>query len=167
METMKTAECNTLNRPPTKESVDCQESQHQDPCEVPTVPYLLQDLKSNDITPQKVLASIAWNYLLQTPPKSREDHDHFLTHMAKMGGIIKGIEKGSLLIKVRCVSQQILEELWEDYLSGHLGEVVQRCFVTDEILKELNLAELKLKTTIQEEEYKACKECFEKDTITG
>ena len=61
----------------------------------------------------------------------------------------------------------IRERLWEDYLSGHLGEVIQRSFVTEEILTEFSLAELKLKTTISEEEYKADKAYFEKDLSEG
>ncbi|CAH3137906.1 unnamed protein product, partial [Pocillopora meandrina] len=81
--------------------------------------------------------------------------------------IITGVAVGSLVITVKCESLMILEELWTDYSSGHLGEVVQNCFVTEKILKELNLAELRLKTTIDIEEYNACKTFFEKDALRG
>ena len=81
--------------------------------------------------------------------------------------IITGVSVGSLLITVKCDSLQILERLWEDYSCGHLGEVVQRYFVTEEILTELSLAELKLKTAISEEEYKACKKYLGKDPGRG
>jgi len=40
-------------------------------------------------------------------------------------------------------------------------------FVTEEISTEFSLAELKLKTTISEEEYKSFKADFEKDTSKG
>ena len=81
--------------------------------------------------------------------------------------IIIGVSKGSLVITVRCESLMILEELWTNYLSGRLGEVVQNCFVTEKILKELNLAELRLKTTMDIEEYNACKTFFERDARRG
>jgi len=45
--------------------------------------------------------------------------------------------------------------------------VVQRCFVTEEILTESSLAELKLQTTISDEDYKACKIYFKKDPAGG
>ena len=84
-----------------------------------------------------------------------------------MKAVITDVSEGSLVITVRCESLMILEELWTDYLSGRLGEVVQNCFVTEKILKELNLAELRLKTTIDIEEYNACKMFFEKDALRG
>ena len=87
--------------------------------------------------------------------------------MKEMRLIITGVAVGSLVITVKCESLIILEELWTDYSSGHLGEVVQNCFVTEEILKELNLAELRLKTIIDIEEYNACKMFFEKDALRG
>ena len=112
-----------------------------------------EDLQvSNIITPEEVLSTIAFKYLKDVSPKSKEDYNNFLTYMKEMQFIIKGVATGSLVITVKCVSLQILEELWEHYSSGHLGKVVQNSFVTKEILKELNLAELKLKTTIKEEE---------------
>ena len=118
-------------------------------------------------TEGEVLRLIATNYLQTTPPRSKADHNDFLAHMEKMRVIITDVGIGSLLITVKCDSLEILETLWEDYFSGHLGEVVQRCFVTEEILTELNLAELKQQTTISEEEYVACKMYFEKLLAQG
>ena len=118
-------------------------------------------------TEGQVLRLIAVSYLQGTNPRSREDFDHFLQYMEKMQLTITKVSFGSLLITVKCDSLQILERLWENYLSGHLGEVVQRCFVTEEILTELSLEELKLKTTISEEEYKACKKYLGKDSAIG
>jgi len=88
-------------------------------------------------------------------------------YLEKMKSLVTDVGLGSLLITVRCDSLQILERLWEDYSLGHLGDVAQRYFVTEDILAELNLAELKLKTTISKEEYKACKMHFGKDPAQG
>ena len=49
--------------------------------------------------------------------------------------IITDVSKGSLLLTVKCESLMILEELWTDYSSGHLGEVVQNCFATEKDLE--------------------------------
>ena len=78
----------------------------------------------------------------------------------KLGVDIQGNRLGSLVITVSCSSLQVLERLWEDYCRGHLNEVVQQTLVTEAILKELGLSEVKLKIIISEEEYKACKEFF-------
>ena len=102
-----------------------------------------------------------------TKPQSIEEWNWFREHLKEMKVLIVGATDGSLVITVRCESLMILEELWTDYSSGHLGEVVQNCFVTEKILKELNLAELRLKTTIDIEEYNACKMFFEKDALRG
>ena len=50
---------------------------------------------------------------------------------------IEDIELGSLLITLRCTSLQILEGLWEDYVSGHLNQVVQETLVAHEVLEIL------------------------------
>ena len=124
-------------------------------------------MSSNIPTEGEVLRSIALHYLQATQPSSENDFDRFLKYMEKMQLAIAGVSIGSLLITVKCDSLQILERLWEDYSSGRLGEVVQRCFVTEEILKELSLAELKLATTISEEEYKRYKMFLGKDSPKG
>ena len=116
---------------------------------------------------EEIFLSIVQNYLQTTPPQSPEEHSRFMEYTQKMRLIITGVAVGSLVITVKCESLMILEELWTDYSSGHLGEVVQNCFVTEKILKELNLAELRLKTTMDIEEYNACKMFFEKDALRG
>ena len=116
---------------------------------------------------KEIFLSIVQNYLQTTPPQSPEEHNRFKEYMKEMRLIISGTSVGSLVITVKCESLMILEELWTDYSSGHLGEVVQNCFVTEKILKELNLAELRLKTTMDIEEYNACKMFFEKDALRG
>ena len=115
----------------------------------------------------RILLSIAGNFLQTTPPRFPEEHNEFMQYMKEMKLIFSGFSRGSLVITVKCESLMILEDLWTDYLSGRLGEVVQNCFVTEKILKELNLAELRLKTTLDIEEYNACKMFFEKDALRG
>lgn len=78
----------------------------------------------------------------------------------KLGVGVTNYRVGSLLITVTCSSLQILEGLWEDYSSGHLNKVIEQTLVTPDVLEKLGLSELKLKTTISEEEYKKCKEFF-------
>ena len=114
-----------------------------------------------------VLSSIASNYLKTTPPQSREEHNTFKEYLREMRVIITGVSEGSLVITVMCESLQSLEKLWTDYSSGRLGEMVQNCFVTEKILKEHNLTELKLKTTIDIEEYNASKVYFERVAHRG
>ena len=116
---------------------------------------------------EELFISIVRNYLQTTPPCSGEEHNEFMEYVEKMRLIITGTSVGSLVITVKCESLMILEELWTDYSSGHLGEVVQNCFVTEKILKEMNLAKLRLKTTMDVEEYNACKMFFEKDALRG
>ena len=178
---MTPAELNTQDRTPfsARESAGSQNGGHREASVVPVssghtqssctgINAELPDAPMSPIpTEGEVLRLIASNYLQTTPPKCKADRDDFVAYMEKMKVIITGVDEGSLLITVKCDSLEILERLWEDYSSGHLGEVVQRCFVTEEILAELSLAELKLQTTISEEEYVACKMYFEKDPAQG
>ncbi|XP_073237496.1 uncharacterized protein [Porites lutea] len=71
-----------------------------------------------------------------------------------LSAFIEDIELGSLSITVKCSSLQILEGLWEDYVSGHLNQVVQETLVTNEVLENLGLDDMKLKVFISEEEYR-------------
>ena len=116
---------------------------------------------------EKLFLSIVRNYFQNTPLQSTEEFNRFMEYIKEMRLILTGVSTGSVLLTVKCESLMILEELWTDYSSGHLGEVVQNCFVTEKILKELNLAELRLKTTMDIEEYNACKMFFEKDALRG
>ena len=137
--------------------------QNQSSCVNPEAPQASMYIPTRD----ELIRRIADNFLRNTPPNSRDEHDYFRNYLRDVGAILAGVSTGSLLITVKCNSLQILERLWGDYLSGHLGEVIQRSFVTEEILTEFSLAELNLKTTISEEEYKACKAYFEKDLSEG
>ena len=70
-----------------------------------------------------------------------------------LNALVEDIRLGSLSIAVTCSSLEILEGLWEDYISGHLNQVVQETLVTHEVLEILGLKELKLKVFISDEKY--------------
>ncbi len=161
VETIKPAEHNTQDRTPVSgtESEGSPDGRQQEASEA--------HVSSAHTKHTEVLSKIALYYMKAVPPENKDDPKNFLAYMEKMKRIITGVSVGSLVITVRCDSLQILEGLWEDYSSGHLGEVVQQCLVTEEILREFSLAELKLKTTILEEEYEACKLYFEKNLAGG
>ena len=128
------------------------------------------DTDLEDLQPleKKVLCLIAMNYLDTTPPQSRDERSEFQKYLQEMKVLITGVSVGSLVITVKCNSLKSLEKLWQDYLCGLLDKMVGDCFVTEKILEELNLAELKLKTTMDIEEYNACKLSFlKKDALRG
>ena len=91
-----------------------------------------------------------------------EGRNEFLNYIesVKKGLIVDVAETKSVVITVKCSSLQVLEGLWYDYCTGHLSEVAQEFLVTGEILKELGLAKVILKTVIPEEEYTVCKQYF-------
>ena len=128
------------------------------------------DTDLEDLQPLKkgVLCLVAINYLNTTPPQSMDERNEFLEFLEKTRTCITGVFVGSLVITVKRDSLKSLEELWKGYSCGRLVKMVQDCFVTESILKELNLAELKLKTTMDIEEYNAYKLYFlEKDALRG
>ena len=153
----------------TTESVRCQEVQQPRASAISAASGSVSYPQTEDLhaLQEKIFLSIVRNYLQTTPPQSNEEHNRFMEYMKEMRLVITGVSVGSLVITVKCESLVILEELWTDYSSGHLGEVVQNCFVTEKILKELNLAELRLKTTMDIEGYNVCKMFFEKNTLRG
>ena len=61
-------------------------------------------------------------------------------------------------IAVECSSVEILERLWNDYCSGYLNVVAEKCLVTDDIKERFQVERVNLQTTILEEDYLACKE---------
>ena len=66
---------------------------------------------------------------------------------------VRHFGQGSLLIIVECSLLQILEDLWEDYQSGHLNQVAQETLISAEVLEKLGRTEVKLKTFISEKDY--------------
>ena len=178
METMTPAEHNTQNTTPVlaTESEGSSDGRCQEASSVPVSSGRAQPLSTGAEvlqtpcvipTGEELFRLIVSNYLKTTPPTCKDERDEFKAYLKEMRVLVTGVEIGSLVITVKCNTLEILEELWEDYSSGHLGEVVQRCFVTKKILTELSLAELKLKTTILEKEYEAYKAYFENESARG
>ena len=70
------------------------------------------------------------------------------------------LNKGSLIISLNCKTLKGLDQLWNDYLSGHLNKVAERYLVTEEMKTKLNLRKINLKTTIEEDNYLNCRKVF-------
>ena len=71
---------------------------------------------------------------------------------------LRSVGVGSLEIKFQCTSLESIESLWSDYQSGHLNDIAERYLVTDDVKEKLNLKNVRLETTIEEENYRICKE---------
>ena len=85
---------------------------------------------------------------------STGEENGFVQHLEDVNQVlIVNVNLGSLVLTVKCSSLEILERLWQDYSSGHLGKVAQEFLVTERVLEDLGLLELKLKITIPEEDY--------------
>lgn len=112
---------------------------------------------------QDVLNLIASTYFQELHPSTPEEFKEFIQYMEQVRKVvILDVKTGSLEVIVQCSSLEVLEELWEDYSTGHLNEMAQKLLVTERILKAFGLAEVKLTTTIQEEEYRACRDLLSK-----
>ena len=70
---------------------------------------------------------------------------------------LKSVGVRSLEISFQCPSLESLERLWSDYQSGHLNDIAKRYLVTDDMKNKLNLKHVRLKTTIEDENYRICK----------
>ncbi len=110
-------------------------------------------------SPQEVLSFIAFKTFQPVDPSKPEELHGFLEYMEKVRKVlIVDTHQGSLIITVECNSLEILDKLWEDYCTGYLNEMAQKYLVSEDLLKELGLIDVRLTTTILEEEYKACRE---------
>ena len=93
-----------------------------------------------------------------TKPEERNEFLRFLTDVRKV--LVLDAQSGSLILTALCRSLEILDALWYDYCTGHLNDMAQKYLVTKDVLKEFDLTELKLITTIQREEYIVAREFF-------
>ena len=101
------------------------------------------------------------------PLSVHEDLEKFCYYLASTLNIhLTGKQAGSLILTVHCRTLEILEQLWQDYSSGHLDSVVEECFLADETTKtngqkgkksEAHVDTIGLETTISKEEYLRCK----------
>ena len=93
-----------------------------------------------------------------TKPEELNGFLRFLTDVRKV--LVLDAQSGSLILTALCSSLEILDALWYDYCTGHLNDMAQKYLVTKDVLKEFDLTELKLITTIQREEYIVAPEFF-------
>ena len=108
---------------------------------------------------QGVLNFIAFKYFQAVDPSKPEELNGYLQYLKDVRQVLfVDAQTGSLIITVECNSLEILEGLWNDYISGHLNEMAQKFLVTENILEEFGLTEVKLTTTIRRKEYKTCRE---------
>ncbi len=101
-------------------------------------------------TARNVLNLAAFKYLETT-----DASNGFVHYLKKRNVEIVDVQAGSLIITVKCGSQQILDKLWNDYCAGVVNEMAHQYLVTKEILNELGLTEVKLTTAIPEKEANA------------
>ena len=110
---------------------------------------------------QGVLNYIAHRYFQTVDTTQPEERNEFLRYLEDVRKVLVLEPKsGSLIVTVLCTSLEILDALWCDYCTGHLNDMAQKYLVTKDVLKEFDLIELKLKTTIQVEEYMAARDFF-------
>lgn len=115
----------------------------------------------------EVLNTIATKYLQKVDPSSPEEFNDFIQYLERVRGVlIADVNTGSLIITTECSSLAILDELWKAYCTGYLNEMAQ-FLVTLDVLTRFGLTEVKLITTIVEEEYEACREVFLKQGAGG
>lgn len=90
------------------------------------------------------------------PLSVHEDLEKFCYYLASTLNIhLTGKQAGSLILTIHCRTLEILKQLWQDYSTGHLDEVLEECFLTDETT-------IGLATTISEEEYLRCEKFLTK-----
>ena len=124
---------------------------------IPSGPAVQGNKSQCFLTEQHVLNVITLEMFHDLHPSTPEEINGFVQYIENIKrALIVNIDKGSLVLTVKCNSMEILEGLWKDYSTGLLGEMAQKFLVTDEILEKLGLVEVKLKTTISEDEYQEC-----------
>ena len=110
---------------------------------------------------QEVLNFIALKHFKIVDPSKPEESNGFLQYLKEVRKVlVLDVQPGSLILTALCSSLEILDALWYDYYTGHLNDMAQKYLVTKDILKEFDLTELRLTTTIQLEEYKAARNFF-------
>ena len=116
---------------------------------------------------QEVVDRIATNLFQNVDASNPEQLNSFLDYLKKVREVlIVGVKTGSLIITAECSSLGILDELWKAHCTGTLNKMAQS-LVTEDVLITFGLTEMKLITTIVEEDYEACREVFLKEGAGG
>ena len=107
---------------------------------------------------QGVMNFIAHKYFQTVDTTKPEELNGFLRYLTDVRKVlVLDSHLGSLILTVLCSS---LDALWYDYCTGHLNDMAQKYLVTKDVLKEFDLTDLRLTTTIQGEEYVAARTFF-------
>ena len=93
-----------------------------------------------------------------SPPQNWEEFQNYVSYLKEFRVTIGPTGVSSLRVTVSCTRLEDLEELWRAYTTGALNEAAEKYLVTDAVLRQYNLKELRLTTFIDEEEYRRCKE---------
>ena len=125
---------------------------------ITTAPDLNEEQQQNLDDILKLHASI---YLIHRRPSTSDGLSAFFEHLKEVYNVsVKSVQKGSLIITVQCPTLKSLERLWSDYQSGCLNDIAERFLVTDELKGKLGLDNIRLKITIEKENYLICKKAF-------
>ena len=122
----------------------------------------LNETKREEV--ERFLALTVQNYVEFNSNPSIEAFTEHLITVYKVS--LRTVGSGSVIIIVECPTLKILEHLWNDYLTGELDKVAERCFVTDELKKKLNLETTCVKIFIKEENYLNCRKAFREPPST-
>ena len=123
-----------------------------------------KNVKRGPSSTQEVLNYIACACFHEIDASNPDKLTGFLRYLKKERKVsVVDIREGSIIFKLECKSLQILDELWEDYSTGHLTEVAQMNLVTEDILKRFGLSSLKLTSNIKEEDYRDCRQRLKTD----
>ena len=116
----------------------------------------LNDEQSNIV--HETLARQIQLYIQYRQISTEEGVSGLIEHIKKTYNLaLESVGQGSLKISFRCPSLESRERLWTDCQSGHLNSIAKRYLVTEDMKKKLNLENVKLKTTIEEQNYRICK----------
>ena len=116
----------------------------------------LNDEQSNIV--HETLARQIQLYIQYRQISTEEGVSGLIEHIKKTYNLaLESVGQGSLRITFQCPSLESLERLWTDCQSGHLNSIAKRYLVTEDIKTKLNVENVKLKTTIEEQNYRICK----------
>ena len=149
-----------------EDTQDTQARRHErkavDPVASAGLPLAGRTESAEEAGSQGVMNFIARKYFQTVDTTKPEERNEFLKFLADARKIlVLKAQSGSLILTLLCRSLEILDALWYDYCTGHLNDMAQKHLVTKDVLKEFELTELKLITTIQREEYMAARKYFQ------
>ena len=101
------------------------------------------------------------NYMCAKSSEEAEYHKKSFEFFQSSSIKIKSISNGSIIWTLEFTSGLSLAVFWSVYSTGLLREMINEDFVTKEVLDEANLQSAKLDLSVNENDFKACKEEIE------